>query len=46
MHVHDFELNESCDELYATGHGKLVKFEFQDPGEPRPESPALPSESS
>ncbi len=44
MHVHDFDLNEACDTLYAAGHGKLVRFEFKAPLPPIPESPALPVE--
>jgi WD40 repeat protein len=43
MHVHDFEMNEEGDALLAAGHGKLVAFEFKSAGEPKPESPALPS---
>jgi WD40 repeat protein len=46
MHVHDFELNESYDGLYAAGHGKLVQFEFKTPAPPVPEPPALPTESA
>jgi WD40 repeat protein len=46
MHIHDFELSEEGDTLYAAGQGKLVKFEFKDPGEPKPVSPDLPMESS
>jgi len=36
MHVHDFELDESGDGLLASGHGKLVQFEFKaaPPAEP------------
>lgn len=44
MHIHDFEMNEECDTLFASGHGKLVTFEFKPAGEPQPESPALPTE--
>lgn len=44
MHIHDFELNEECNTLYASGHGKLAMFEFKFAGEPKPESPALPAE--
>lgn len=46
MHVHDFELNDTCDGLYAAGHGKLVQFEFKTPLPPVPEAPALPAESA
>ena len=46
MHIHDFELNEACDTLLASGHGKLVQFEFKPVGEPKPESPAPPAEGS
>jgi len=44
MHVHDFELNDSSDGLYASGHGKLVQFEFKPAAPPVPEAPALPTE--
>ena len=44
MHVHDFELNDSYDGLYASGHGKLVQFEFKTPAPPVPEPPAVPRE--
>jgi WD40 repeat protein len=44
MHVHDFELNDSCDGLYASGHGKLVEFEFKIAAPPIPDAPALPTE--
>jgi WD40 repeat protein len=46
MHVHDFELTEEADTLYASGQGKLVKFEFKVPGEPKPDSPPLPEDVS
>ncbi|MBS0266625.1 MAG: hypothetical protein JSS02_32140, partial [Planctomycetes bacterium] len=46
MHIHDFELNEACDTLYAAGHGKLARFEFKTPTPPVPETPALPVEVS
>ncbi len=42
MHIHDFELNEESDTLFAAGHGKLVRFEFKTPPETVPEPPALP----
>jgi WD40 repeat protein len=45
MHVHDFELNETCDTLYTAGHGKLVRFEFKAPTPPVPERPELPVEA-
>jgi WD40 repeat protein len=44
MHVHDFELNEAADTLYAVGHGKIVVFEFK--GEsPAPAAEAKPAET-
>ena len=45
MHIHDFELNEACDALYAAGHGKVVRFDFKTPQPPVAEPPALPRES-
>ncbi len=29
MHVHDLALNESCDTIYAAGHGKIVVWEMK-----------------
>lgn len=31
MHIHGIALNEAGDTLYASGHGKLVVFEFKSP---------------
>jgi WD40 repeat protein len=45
-HIHNFELSDGADGLYATAHGKLVQFEFKLPGETVPEPPALPTDAA
>jgi WD40 repeat protein len=42
MHVHDFELSEAYDTLFACGHGKLVQLEFK----PAPAPVATPAAGS
>ena len=29
MHIHEFNLNEAADKIYAVGHDKLVRFDLQ-----------------
>jgi len=29
MHIHEFNLNEAADKIYAVGHDKLVRFDMQ-----------------
>lgn len=46
MHIHGISLSDSADTLYATGHGKIVTFEFKAEPAPAPAAAAAAQPSA
>lgn len=42
MHVHQFAMNEECNELFAVGHGKIAHYTFQADRPAGPGAPPVP----